>query len=105
MKLRLTVTCAALAVASAAGAADTDGRTAFERHCVHCHADSREAPGTLMLEQRRGRDSAVLTDRDDLVDAYIRTVVRNGLNAMPSFTPSDLDAATLDALVAFLAAD
>lgn len=93
------------AAAAQAGATEPDGEAVYNRHCIHCHAAGDEMPGTLQLAKRRGEESAVLSERKDLVDAYIVTVVRNGLNAMPPFTPSDLDAAKLEALVEFLTAN
>jgi mono/diheme cytochrome c family protein len=96
------VVAAALAIPSIPQAAQISGQAVFDRYCGHCHADSREAPGTLQLARRLGADGAVLTERDDLVGAYVDAVVRNGLNAMPPFAPSDLDEAKLRALIEFL---
>lgn len=92
----------AVLVPAPATADEINGSDVFDRHCVHCHADSKEAPGTLQLAIRRGPDKAVLTERDDLVPAYIEVVVRNGLNAMPPFTPADLTEDKLQALIDFL---
>ena len=92
----------AVFVAAPAVAEDISGEAVYNRHCIHCHADSKEAPGTLQLNKRRGAELAVLTERDDLVDVYIEVVVRNGLNAMPPFAPSDLNKDKLKALVEYL---
>ena len=83
-------------------AADLTGKQVFDRHCVHCHAASDEATGTLQLARTRGKDKAVLTERKDLPAAYIAIVVRNGLRAMPPFVPSDLTDAQLTALTEYL---
>ena len=92
-----------LAMASMPAAADQiSGEAVFNQYCVYCHADSREAPGTIQLTKRRGAENAVLAERDDLVPAYIEVVVRRGLNAMPPFAPSDLDAEKLQALIEYL---
>ncbi len=93
--------CTALCT-TASFAEEIDGEAVFNRHCVHCHADSKEAPGTLQLAIRLGADRAVLTERTDLVGPYIEAVVRNGLNAMPPFAPTDLHSRKLEALVEFL---
>lgn len=90
-----------VAQADAAGEA-IDGQALFDRHCVHCHGADPEAPGTLQLARRLGADRALLTAREELTPAYIQTVVRNGLKAMPPFPPSDLDDARLEALSEYL---
>ena len=83
-------------------AAELSGEEIFNRDCVWCHGPSEEAPGTLQLRKTRGEDKALLTERDDLTPEFIEYVVRHGLRAMPVFYPSDLPAAQLDALSAYL---
>jgi mono/diheme cytochrome c family protein len=78
------------------------GRQVFERHCIHCHGDDPESAGTRQLARRLGPEKAVLSERDDLAGAYVRQVVRRGLNAMPPFAPADLTEAKLDALIDYL---
>lgn len=102
MKRFVGVALVAAIVVTPAMAEEPSGQDVFDRHCSHCHADNDEAPGTLQLARRRGEDKAVLTERDDLVPAYIEVVVRNGLNSMPPFVPSDLDADKLEALIEYL---
>jgi len=92
-----------LALVPAAVRADTTGQEVFNRQCAQCHAPGLEHPGTRQLTLTRGKDKGVLTERDDLVEEYVRYVVRNGMQAMPGFYPSDLTEAQLDALAAFLA--
>jgi len=92
-----------LALIPAAVRADTSGQEVFNRQCAQCHAPGIEHPGTRQLTLTRGEDKGVLTERDDLVEEYVRYVVRNGMQAMPGFYPSDLTEAQLDALAAFLA--
>lgn len=80
------------------------GQAAYERHCIQCHDTDDEAVGTLQLGRTRGEELALLTERSDLTGEYIAAIVRNGLNAMPGFLPSELTAAQLDALVDYLTA-
>jgi mono/diheme cytochrome c family protein len=103
MKLIASIASAALLATSApAVAADLTEKEVFDRHCVHCHGQRDDAPGTLQLARTRGRDKAVLTERDDLPAAYIRMIVRQGLKAMPAFVPSDLTEAQLATLADYL---
>jgi mono/diheme cytochrome c family protein len=93
---------ACLAATAPAVAADLTGKEVFDRHCVHCHGPGDDMTGTLQLARTRGKDKALLTERDDLSAAYIQIVVRNGLRAMPAFVPSDLTDAQLTALTEYL---
>jgi mono/diheme cytochrome c family protein len=104
MNLAAVAACAALVAAAApARAAELTGKEVFDRHCVHCHGAGDEMTGTLQLARTRGKDKALLTERDDLPAEYVRMVVRQGLKAMPAFVPSDLTDAQLRALVDYLA--
>ena len=94
---------ALIAAAVPAAAADLAGKELFDRHCVHCHGAGDEMTGTLQLARTRGKDKALLTERDDLPAEYIRMIVRQGLKAMPAFVPSDLTDAQLQVLADFLA--
>jgi mono/diheme cytochrome c family protein len=100
------IACAAaatlLAAAAPACAAELTGKEVFDRHCVHCHGPGNEAVGTLQLARTRGKDKALLTERNDLPAAYIQMIVRQGLKAMPAFVPSDLTDAQLTALAEYL---
>jgi len=97
-----------IVVASLAGlgmsarAAEMTGREVFDHYCAQCHGSS-DGPGTMQLRRTRGKDRALLTERTDLTPNYIAYVVRHGLRSMPPFAPSDLPAAKLEALAAFLA--
>jgi mono/diheme cytochrome c family protein len=104
--MRPAVVTALAALVSAAGpaaAADLTGKEVFDRHCVHCHGAGDEMTGTQQLARTRGKDKALLTERDDLPPEYIRMIVRQGLKAMPAFVPSDLTDAQLQALADYLA--
>jgi len=88
--------------AMSAPTAALTGKQVFDRQCVHCHGPSDEAVGTLQLARTRGKDKALLTERNDLTADYVQFVVRHGLKAMPAFVPSDLTDAQLQALTEYL---
>lgn len=104
MRLAAMVASTALVAGAApASSADLTGKEVFDRHCVHCHGAGDEMTGTQQLARTRGKDKALLTERDDLPPEYIRMIVRQGLKAMPAFVPSDLTDAQLQALAEYLA--
>jgi len=82
--------------------AQEPGKAVFEKHCSPCHAPGMNRPGTMQLTLTRGEANGVLEQRDNLVAAYVKTIVRNGLNAMPPFKPSALTRDELDALAEYL---
>jgi mono/diheme cytochrome c family protein len=92
-----------LAAAAAVAADPPPGKQVFDRYCAECHAPGFGHPGTMQLEQTRGRALSVLEARKDLIPAYVATVVRNGLSEMPPYRPAEIDDATLGALVQYLA--
>ena len=53
------------------------GKNLYEKVCGHCH-EPEVGVGTLLA----GRD---------LPEVYVRSIVRNGFNAMPSFPASFID--------------
>lgn len=81
-----------------------DGKQLFARfNCAECHAEGIEGHlGTAALAWR-GREEPVLTKRTDLTRDYVRYAVRNGIESMPGFRPTEMSDAELDALAAFLA--
>jgi mono/diheme cytochrome c family protein len=109
--LAALVTCVALAdAASSAMAADTArGKAIYELWCADCHAATPgrfniPSAGFVVLQKRYGTAKpAELTQRDDLSAAYVRTVVRTGLNVMPRTRKTEISDAELADLVAFLA--
>jgi mono/diheme cytochrome c family protein len=78
------------------------GKAVFDKHCSHCHAPGIGHPGTMQLARTRGRDQAVLEERDNLAPDYVKYIVRNGLNAMPPFKPSNITREELEALADYL---
>ena len=88
---------------AAAAMADThDGRLLFELHCMACHNQGAEHPGTMRLQERVGQEQAALLDRDNLTPEYIKLVVREGFRLMPPFRPSEITDGQLDMLAAFI---
>ena len=80
-----------------------DGEAIYQANCSHCHDPGMNNPGTQQLTKTRGEENGVLIDRDNLVDVYVKTIVRNGLNGMPTFKPTQITDGELDALAEFLA--
>lgn len=87
--------------ASRPAAAASPGQTAFRARCGGCHLD--RGFGTRVLSRRVDPKVAQLEQRDDLTRDYVRTVVRNGLNAMPPLRKAELGDAELNAIAAYLA--
>ena len=80
-----------------------DGEAIYQTNCSHCHDPGMNNPGTQQLTKTRGEENGILIDRDNLVDVYVKTIVRNGLNGMPTFKPTQITESELDALAEFLA--
>ena len=80
-----------------------DGEAIYQANCSHCHDPGMNNPGTQQLTKTRGEENGILIDRDNLVDVYVKTIVRNGLNGMPTFKPTQITDSELDALAEFLA--
>jgi mono/diheme cytochrome c family protein len=97
--------CLFLAAPLVAGEAPrgSPGEALYTRWCAECHAEGHGHPGTQQLERTRGAKLAVLTQRQDLVPQYVILVVRNGLNAMPPYRPSEISEDELALLAAWLA--
>jgi mono/diheme cytochrome c family protein len=79
-------------------APQSSGAEIFARHCAHCHAAGDEHPGTRQLAATRGQDKGLLEKRNDLAADYVKYIVRHGLKSMPSFLPTAVTDAELDAL-------
>lgn len=78
-----------------------DGAALYAQHCAACHDRGPAHPGTVRLADR-WPDEASLLDRQQLPAAFVRVVVRQGLNLMPPFRPGELSEDELDALAAYL---
>lgn len=84
--------------ASANGAAD--GRALLARECGICHFEG--GTGTMMLARRLGEERALLAQRRDLPPQYVETVVRRGINSMPTITRVELPDEELQAIISYL---
>jgi len=89
------------------------GRDVFQQRCVACHGaipkDTIGPPylphmaGTQALQARyKGAKPAELEERTDLTADFVKAIVRNGLNSMPFFRPTELSTEDLAALGAYL---
>lgn len=78
-----------------------DGAALYLQYCAACHDRGPAHPGTARLADRWPQQASLL-DREQLPAALVRAVVRQGLNLMPPFRPSELSDADLDALAAYL---
>ena len=89
------------------------GQAVFLARCVICHGGIPEQtvpgglpsmPGTQALQLRyQGAKPALLEARTDLTPEFITAIVRNGINSMPYFRPTEVSDADLDALGNYLA--
>lgn len=86
----------------------SNGEIAFGVHCGYCHLTG--GMGTNLLTKQRMMageppEKGLLTNRTDLTPDYIKSVVRQGKNAMPAQTRVDITDAELDAVAAYLGKD
>ena len=89
------------------------GQEVFRERCAACHAPIPKdllgppylppMPGTQALQARyKGAVPAELEQRVDLTAEFVNAIVRNGLNSMPFFRPTELSGEDLSALDAYL---
>ena len=88
------------------------GQEVFQARCQACHGGITKdivpggippMPGTQALQARyKGEKPAPLEQRTDLTAEFIRVIVRNGINSMPFFRPTEITDADLAALGAYL---
>lgn len=79
------------------------GKEAFDHWCLPCHDAGPHYPGTMALKQRVGEARAVLLERADLTEEYVKLVVRNGFNMMPPLKPTELTDSELERVAAHVA--
>lgn len=77
-----------------------DPEAVFLARCQYCHIQL--GPGTITLARRLGPEQALLANRTDLTEGYIKTVVRRGLNTMPPLTRVEVSDEELDLIVQYL---
>lgn len=89
------------------------GWEVFRERCFACHGAIPKdtigppylplMPGTQALQARyKGAKPAELERRTDLTAEFVNAIVRNGLNSMPFFRPTELSDDDLAALDAYL---
>ena len=86
--------------------AGRDGEALFSNRCAACHLEGGMGTNLVRKQQMMagsGPEAGLIANRDDLTIAYVKTVVRQGKNAMPAQTRVDLTDAELDAVANYLA--
>ena len=83
-----------------AHAAAGDPEAVFLARCQYCHVQL--GPGTITLSRRLGPEDALLANRTDLTQDYVKTVVRNGLNTMPALTRVEVSDTELELIAEYL---
>jgi cytochrome c5 len=81
-------------------AAEGEPEAVYLARCQYCHIEL--GPGTITLARRLGPEDALLANRTDLTEDYIKVVVRNGLNTMPALTRVEVSDAELDLIAQYL---
>src|SRR5512141_604409 len=84
-----------------------NGKVVFDKWCAPCHGAiaprGGALPGTAARAVKyKGKVPAVLTERNDLAPAFIKTVVRHGLFGMPITRKTEVSDAELEDVVAYL---
>jgi mono/diheme cytochrome c family protein len=98
--VRLPLGLLAVLVFAQSAAAAEPVRRDYAAACGSCHEGN--GYGVQRLAERLGKDKARLTTRTDLQPAYIRTIVRRGLLAMPPMSKVEVSDTELDAIVRVL---
>lgn len=88
----------------------TTGKEVYDRWCWGCHEALpgrfgmwNPPAGTYRMELRyKGTLPSDLEQRRDLQPAYIRQIVRTGVNMMPSLRKTEVSDAQLEALIEYL---
>jgi (+)-pinoresinol hydroxylase len=116
LRARLIATVLALAAVGAAHAQEQQptappqtqlarGQQVFSYWCATCHSAGPGMPGTQALQAKyHGNPPALLLQRTDLTPQLITYFVRNGVSVMPLFRKTEISAADLDALAAYIVA-
>lgn len=103
-----TMLAGGVAIASAHAADLKNGQNVFQQWCSGCHeampGRGFDPPaGTYTLQQRyQGSLPAELDKRTDLAAAYIKTLVRKGINVMPPTRKTEVTDKDLEDVVAYL---
>ncbi len=78
------------------------GEVVYQKWCDGCHMDSPFAPGTIQLRNLRGNAQALIETRTDLSMAYLKLIIRRGMNGMPLFRRTEINEQELDDLIRYL---
>lgn len=98
--------------AAPAGSPD-NGKLVYEKWCLPCHGSRVDTgfPGTsnalypgaaALAVKYKGTQPPLLTDRTNLTAELVKTVVRNGISAMPRSRKTEIDDAELGDIAAYL---
>lgn len=82
-----------------------DGKTLFEQRCGYCHLPWGMGTNLLTKQQvalGKPPSMGLLSNRTDLTADYVKTVVRQGKNAMPPQSKVDVTDAELDKIAGYL---
>jgi len=97
----LAGTASAAEPASAAAASHGTGESLFVEKCAMCHRAGGMGAGLLSRRYPKGQE--ILENRANLSAAFVRTVVRTGLNNMPPLSRAEVSDAQLASIAAYLA--
>ncbi|WP_428097444.1 c-type cytochrome [Candidatus Rariloculus sp.] len=103
--LSLLLAAASTAVLGQTGPSEANGKVVYDKWCIHCHGQMERGPlpGTAALSLKyRGELPAILEERTDLAPEFITTVVRGGLFGMPITRKTEVSAAELEDIIAYL---
>ena len=103
--MKSLMACVTLAFASIGSVEAVDAMNPeqlYRKWCVPCHSSDMSAPGTLRLSRTRGKNLAILLERPPLSADYMKSVVREGLGAMPLFRRSEIDTRQLGLIVDYI---
>lgn len=77
-----------------------EGEALYNDKCLYCH--NIQGTGTTMLGKRLGEEKALLSERTDLNDQYIKTVLRYGVGSMPWYRRTEITDADAAAIARYL---
>jgi mono/diheme cytochrome c family protein len=82
-----------------------NGEALFSNRCGACHLAGGMGTNLLtkqMMMAKRPPSDGMLSNRTDLTSDYVKSVVRQGKNAMPRLSQVDVTNAELDSIAAYL---
>ena len=97
----LTGPAATAAEPAAAASAPKPGESLFVEKCAMCHRAGGMGAGLLSRRYPKGQE--LLENRTNLSAAFVRGVVRNGLNNMSALSKAEVSDAQLQSIAAYLA--